>query len=190
MPTLDTLATYSTSVNEGAPTTNYANIGYTFCGWAPDFGGYSYAWMKFDISTIPAGATITSAFLYVNVYYTVSAYDIVTIEAQRATDLSILETMTYNTQPTGPSATITGSISYDVSINENSGEKSFTVTSDVQTSLAAGAVGWRLRTEFQDDGLDTYGVNFMDTSYPKNYPRLVVNYTAPARRRAHTVLFN
>ncbi len=193
MSTLSTYAVASTSVNQDFPTSAYQNIGNTFCGYSVDYGGYSYAYRRFDISSIPPTATITSATLYESSYYTstIGAYDIVYVEAQRCTNITWLETMTWNTQPVANVVgTVTDTISYDTGINDNTGEKFFTVTADVQAALASGGVGWRLRTMFQDSEDDVYGINWQDVSYPRNYPLLVVDYTVPTRRRAHTVLFN
>jgi len=120
------------------PTQNWG-IGWTYLNvyyaWTPN--AYSYAWLKFDISEIPAGSAISYAelFLYANWLATGGNWGPVPVDVRIGADTWTEGVITWSTMPSksGPVATQTistaGAVTWDVTSsvkNEFAGDKTIT----------------------------------------------------------------
>lgn len=197
MPLVNLLATDDTTVSSAHPDYNYDGDGFLQAGWDGN-GAYlpsrefCYAWMKFDLSSIPAGSTINSAFL-TNIFFfpiTMYANFDVTFYRIKAEYTWLEYTLTWNTQPpwdTGESVSFT----VDEDSASSSFEQNINVTTHVQNAFAEndGAVVWRVGTVDSFEG-QASGISLSDHEYGQGRPWLQVVYTTPggARRRANVAI--
>ncbi|MDO6823777.1 VCBS domain-containing protein [Marinobacter sp. 1_MG-2023] len=85
-----------TYVNKGSDTTNYGASQYLVVDKSGDEPGDQTIFVQFDLSTIPAGSTITSATLY---YTVVDVTGSLTVKAFQVTEAWEGNTVTYDTRP-------------------------------------------------------------------------------------------
>lgn len=165
-------------VSQGSPTTSYNSDHRTMLAYnnVDTPTGAARSWFKFDLRTIPVGATITSATLTIKLFY---AHDDrytapINIELERSTTNTWTTALTWNTQPStvgSPTTTISGEIGYTEDLV-------FTgLASDVSAALMSGYLTYRMRAT-----IETTGPIYMmhDVDYPGTNPAVLdVTYTAP-----------
>ena len=81
-------------VDQAAPNTNYGSAPYLFVGIPPEFGYRQRSFLRFNTSSIPAGATIVSASLSVYLYNS-------TTPGIFGIDLDTVRSLWYETGPAG-----------------------------------------------------------------------------------------
>ena len=175
-------------VDTGSPADNFGFSPYHIIGEIysaspfPRAVGVCRAWYGFDLSSIPASATINSASFRLNVFWLIDAYGPEQYNVQRSTDLTWTELgITANNAPNG---TMTGSEAFFNT--EGAGGLFFTdVKTMVQAALADAAITLRVRND-QENG---HGIAVTDRFYggASIIPALIIDYTAVSRRRGHTM---
>lgn len=175
-----------TYVKQSAPTTAFNTDTKIIVGFDPIINdGPCRGWLRFNLSSIPAGSTINSAALKNTSYYGHDSYNPLNMDVALCSDITFLSTINWNTAPNG---SVAGSPSASWNFTTESAPPSgipvnLDVTADVIAQLAAGKVSWRLK--MADETLITSidGVYLTKYSYTANNPVLVIDYTVPATRR-------
>jgi len=127
----------------------YLNVYYA---WTPN--AYSYAWLKFDLSQIPPGSTITYAELFLYAYWMATGdyYGPVPVDVRIGTDTWTEGGITWNTMPT----------------------RSGVVTSKTITNAGA-YYGWDVTSSVQSEFAGDQLITFVLTCW--TYPRWVQFYS-------------
>lgn len=178
-------------IDQGNPTTSFNNDYRLICGDMSNgldginaaTGGLCRSWLKFDLSSIPGGATITAATLNLQSFYQDGGYaSPFNIELARSTNISWTTALTWNTSPSVGSALG----EFNVEGSNRSALVTFTgLASTVAAALASGAVSFRLKLEDETGGPGVFH-EMSDTNYPSgagpgvDSPTLVVTYTGGA----------
>lgn len=180
-----------TYVDQSLPTTNFGVLGKMIAGSDTNVGGSAglcRMWMKFDLSSIPAGSTINTAVVQEMFFFPFTGYVVATFDIKRCTDTSWTEGgLTWNNAPNGSIAgSATDFMDVDFTVVGQFFEHTFTVTTDVAAALASNAVSWVIVNRTEADGS---GVNGGTKEYAMSRPYLLVNYTEPVggRRRSSIV---
>ncbi len=126
--------TDDTYVDSSNPTSNYGGQNYLY---SMNYGGFKMIWLKFDLSSIPSGATVNVASLQL---YTLTVTETVNIDSYSCSNNSWNElTLTYssmtnyNTSPTDSAVVATSSKWYSWNVADlvrnalNSNSKSVTI---------------------------------------------------------------
>lgn len=127
--------------------------------------------LKFDLSLIPPGSTISEATLKLYLK-DMTGKKSIQVEAFRATGDWDEQTLSWNTKPTGPGLGKTATVS------DNKGNKNIDLTSFVTDWLAGSYPNFGLFLDYS--GKDTYSIVFNSREAPKNQPYLIVYYTPPS----------
>ena len=172
-PTLTTAsfgADADAKVKEIEPSTNFGTQNMTVKSLS---GNHHRSLVRFDISSIPAASTVTSATLTLCVV-NASASAIGSIhEVRRVTAVWGETTTTWNNQPS-VSASVTGTITAP----DSPSCVNLAVTSDVQAWVDGTANnGWRVSN--QDEGIGTIKYGTREHSSASSRPKLEVTYTSP-----------
>ena len=170
-------------VNERAPTTNNGTQYYFEVGFRPEGGKKYRAFLKFDLSDIPAGQQIDSAILSIYQWHTNESLNVsLTLSANQITEDWAEGTVTWNAQPA------INASAEDTDTNNTLGETGSQWWDWDITDLVAGWYG---------ESITNYGVAIKDNAesssvaciilYSSDYtddtslrPKLVVNYSASA----------
>ena len=174
----DTLApTQDSYVNDGSKTTNYGGNTSMVVDRAGGGLGAQRALLKFDISSIPASATITSATLTLNATANGGALD---LDIYEVTEAWVEGQVTWNQRTTGnnwSSAGVTNSATTTPTLNTGAtGLHNWDVTTLVTDWYNLTKVNHGLMIASPDTGTTT--VTY-DSSEGTTAPQLVVNYTLP-----------
>jgi hypothetical protein len=172
MAQLTIYASADAHVNSGNPTTNYGSANSMEFGLGDIITSQSRCWIQFDLSSIPAGAVIVDANLYLKPFYGGGTdYVDCVIDVQRCTDNSWTEGgVTWNNAPNG-------SMSGTVNKHTISGMSPYYATAvkdEVVASIADGKLSFRLIEDVEGTG----GYAFFSThDYTANgCSKLVVDY--------------
>ena len=182
MPSINILNDRGAFTNQNHPNSNYSsyNKHYVTVGAAhgelETTNDYCQGWLGFDLSSIPLGATITSATLSFIFFGVTSNYGDITVKVRLSNSHSWGEdTITWNNAPTA-----NASITFSSLLSTGGGDNLYSgdVTANVAASLAGNAVSWRLDTNGDDP---TYGANLASrTNFALAVPTLAVTYTLAA----------
>jgi hypothetical protein len=191
MTTVNLSPVHDTYVTDYTPNTapsqagNVAKLIVSFNG--RDQEGEQRTWVRFDLSSIPAGSTINSATLRFYIYFSINpSYGGQDIGVFKSTNITWTESLTWNTQPsTSGTATDSDWLSW-------TGDWDFTVTSDVSSELSNGGVTWCMKAVNTGQFSDFYEWLMQDDDYttgpPTNdRPILIVDYTPPVTFKPQTV---
>lgn len=178
MPTTVTIyATKEASVNEVSPNTNYSGNDYLNVGDDYFDPGQNYrTWIGFDLSSIPAGSVIDSAVLTVVPYFA-GAFDYSggNFNVQKCTDNSWTEAgITWNNAPNSS----VQSAKFGIHCTEGSTGKSFTVTDQIQQSLASGGISYRIKASVEDNNSEALFTSSVYTATACS--KLVITYDTTA----------
>lgn len=160
----------------------YGRAGYTYRSYGlydnmralSNSEGNQRTWLKFDLSTVPSGASISSATL--ELYY----FDYIgnnpsgrTYECYHCTDDSWSEaSINWVNAPN-----LACSLTYSSTVPSSFGWMSWDVTSDVQSDCSGdGASSWRIMDSSEDSSLP-YAGKFYSKEHGSSVPRLVVIYS-------------
>lgn len=127
--------------------------------------------LKFDLSLIPPGSTISDATLKLYLK-DMTGEKAVAVEAFRATSDWNEQTLSWNTKPTGPGLGKTATVS------DNKGNKNIELTSFVAGWLAGSYPNFGVFLDYS--GRKTYSVVLNSREATKNQPYLVVYYAPPS----------
>jgi hypothetical protein len=154
MPTVTIYATKQASVNEVDPTQNYSGNDYLNVGDDYFVGGQNYhSWLGFDLSAL-AGKQIDDAVLYIHPFFAGSfSYAGGSLNVQKCTDNSWTEAgITWNN---APNASV-GIEKFGISVTGSDTVKTFTVTGQVQDSVASGGITYRVKPSVEDGDTEAY----------------------------------
>jgi hypothetical protein len=163
-------------VESSLPTTNFGSLGSMYVGDAQPGSPNSIArsYLKFDLSPLPAGATVDTATLYI--YNTVIFYPAVNVGAHfLPVDVWTEGGITWNNAPAGYSASPTALRTINMSV-----WTSWDVSPDVQGEWAGdGIYSVVMKEPVADEGADGNYVlfNSKDDPQPGDRPYLRVNYS-------------
>ena len=132
-------------------------------------------YVRFDLSSLPTGATIVSATLRLNITTAPSASR--TYQVYRVTGNWAEGTITWANQPN-----VAGSPTASATIGSPTGWKEWDITSDVQAFYAGTATnyGWRIRDQTESSPTDYQGTfSSSETTGTITDPQLVVIYNRP-----------
>ena len=152
-------------------------------------GKYIHTWIRFDLSSIPAGSTINSASLKMWMFYIESSnYSGGQIDVYDSANITWAETITWNTQPSTRTAIVRNTVG-----NPFGTEITFNVAAAVTAGLVSGGMSLRLNHVVEDLTSVQNEFRFQDDDYttgpPANrYSKLVVDYTAPAGGSTTTMI--
>jgi hypothetical protein len=163
-------------VEDSEPTVNFGFLGGLYVGdkvpGAPNSIARTY--IKFDLSSIPAGAVVNAGTLYL--YNTVIYYPAVTVGAHFLSNDSWTEgSITWNNAPTGYNASPTDSKTISMAV-----WTSWDVTPDVQAEWAGdGVYSVVMKEPAADEGADGNYVlfNSNDDPQPGDRPYLQIDYS-------------
>jgi hypothetical protein len=171
-------------VVEGYPTSNYGDKSYLYVQ-SDSSGSYldERAWLQFDLSGIPAGATITSATLEMTAWKAQGGN--LTVSAHSASDDSWSESgINWNNQPTIGSALDSTTL-----VSGQTGAYSWDVTSYVQTEYAgdqAASLVLKADSEGSTTAL-TYAFESKEWGTASQRPRLIITYAGGGGSNVGTV---
>ena len=186
-----------TYLNSGAPNTNFGNMGVIVVGETNDGNDVFRSVIKFDLSSIPAGSTITSATL------TVTLAEAGSFRANNNRALKVYRSLrafsesqaTWNVYTTGNNwgtaganntttdreATDIGSTTFNTADADES-EKSWTLTTaKIQEMIYGGSFtnnGFIIKADTETD--DRYQMHSSNSVTSSKRPKLVIDYTPPA----------
>ena len=174
--------TLDTHVSQYAPSTNYGSLNTLEIGHSA--GGYdTWVLLKFDLSVIPAGSTISSATLQLRGNLAMSASEseadapeaIGEVWPHRANSLWLEDYVAWNNKPGFASADDPAS-----TVGASADWYNITVTGAVRQWVEAGAANNGLI--LKGDGVSTWNTSFWsrDETTTTLHPRLIVNYNLPA----------
>ena len=182
-------------VIQSSPTVNYNSTQKIAVGGG-SYGTYR-TWMRFDLSSIPAGSTINSGILELQNFYEEraggGAYpgDYI-IDVARSTDITWNKTtITWNNAPNGT----VGAVGASFTVNGGGDNvfltygyiADFDIASDVSDAFGTGKLSLRIKLndEVSFDVIDW----FQDKDYSlTTYSRLTVGYTPPASNNTNMLL--
>lgn len=180
MPTVNLTPSIDTYVNEDAPDSNFSSDTKLVLGIdAPldELFKKSRVWLKFDVSSIPAGSTINSAVLTLENFYSNNGYNTVVLDCARCSDNTWTTSITWNTAPNGSVGSVEDS--FDASGQTFGYIADFSIPVAVADSLASGTLSLRLK--YNDELLEFCHQFFHDKDFiGATAPTLAVDYTAPA----------
>lgn len=185
--TVTLFSTDQVFVNQTNGTTNYLADGWSQVGPVGHDGtsfitGVSRVWLKFDLSSIPAGATINSAELATTTFYgSGNAYNGIVIDCARATDISWSEsTITWNTADNASVGAVSDSTPILAVDGSPRQAADFGVGAAVAAAFSTGAVSFRLIAE-DESNLGGY-VAIINENYTEGVeqPQLTITYTPGA----------
>lgn len=168
-----TSVTDDSYVNEESKSTNYGNDA-NLVVQSRHTGKNYYSFIEFDLSSIPPGATITSATL--NLYAISVPSSSRTYEVQRSNQSWSESTINWNNKPGVLGISVTNTIGTTV------GWKVWDVTSDVQTFYGgSNNYGWRIKDSVDDagGGGETSTFDSSESSNVQNLPYLYITFTPP-----------
>ena len=159
-------------VNDDEPDSNYGSDDKLYLGWNSGWGKY-YPYIKFDLSSIPEGATIISAKLKLYVVYTCGSIAGRTAKIYRVTEDWSESSITWNNKP-GNADTETNST--EIPSVHNWIE--FDVTADVQGFVDNDYANYGWVINCSDCEADDY-LYFASREYSENdkHPILEIEYT-------------
>lgn len=175
MATVQINATTETYVSGRYPTTPYGSSTIVSLGADQPANGYYFrALLRFDLSSIPAGATINSAKLYMHQYDGMA--NNLTFDAYRVTG-AWSDSATWNTQPSYESTpTVTGLV-----CNTSSGGwRYWSITSLVKELIAQSDDSIMLRSQSESTSSVITWKRFYSSEYSlSSKPYLIITYTVP-----------
>lgn len=152
-------------------------------------GGLCRIWVKFDISTIPAGSTINSAVLDFPVFFSADSYTNFPCVIFRCTDnTSVTESMTYNNAPN--ISLLPTAVDIEMAVAP-AVQNSADISAFVTAALADGVVSVMVQTEGEYIGydIDSYSNAYnKDSGYVTEITTLTIDYSVPSGRRSSVVL--
>jgi len=158
-----------------SPTTNWGNDVNVSIGWRPVNGWVGRGYFEFDLSTIPAGAIITSAVLSV---YTNTTPEDLTATTQwnlhKVTSSWSESTLTWNNPPTNDSSIITN---LNV-VGKQFQYYAFTITALVQSWLNGSVSNYGVLIKANNEAAGCMNYVTSDDN-ASNTPKLVVTYYTP-----------
>lgn len=171
-------------VDQNNSTSNFNGVGYLVAGidnetFRPGSGGLCHAWIRFDISGVPAGQVINSSIFNGHSFFMGGdgSYGIYSLVVQRSTNITwSASTITWNTQPSVLAPIIGSQIQDPSGPNPN---VIIDVTSAVQAAYTAGATSVTLMITTDQDiaGSPTEGNDLSAFSYGNGFSNMDITYS-------------